>query len=369
MWRALPRDLFLARPGSGVVYAVVFGLVGRHPLIALLIDVALVAIVALLLHRVFARFLPRRCPDAAAVLWVVLANHGSLLHWATAAAITVALALLLFGVLLLDDGRVVAAAVVLGASVLCYEATGPAAAAVVVAVPLLRRRPWRRPLLVGATVLVPVAVWMLVNLPSVKDGLDQQADLGLLLPAHVGWGVLPDGAIATFGGAAALLATALVVVEAVRSRRWTVEAATLAAGAATILLGTMPFLRYYYSPLGAGDRVHVVAGVGTALLWTAIGAWTARHLPIAAFTPMAAAVVLAMVFVAWQGSMSWADAADDAGRVMASLPHLEPGDAVTIERPRVRRNVAAFADRSNILSAVQLEADTRDVVAGFTPGR
>jgi hypothetical protein len=66
--------------------------------------------------------------------------------------------------------------------------------------------------------------------------------------------------------------------------------------------------------------------------------------------------------------MAWADAADDATRTLATLPHLAPGDTAVIERPPVRRNVAAFADRSNIVSAVQLEAGTREVDARFRPG-
>lgn len=86
---------------------------------------------------------------------------------------------------------------------------------------------------------------------------------------------------------------------------------------------------------------------------------------------MATSVMLAAMGVAgWQGSMAWADAADDAARIVDELPRLGAGDSVRVEVPAVRRNVSAFADRSNIVGAVQLEAGTRDVDASLVrPGR
>lgn len=369
-WRALPPELFRARPGSGVVYALTFGVVGRHALVALAVQLALVVAAALLLRSLLARFVDDRLALATAGIWLVVPNHGSLLHWTTGSAITGALVLLLAGLLLLDDERPVVAALLLGASVLTYEATGPAAAAGLLAIPLLRRRAWRRPVLLGAAVLVPVAAWMLTNVPAVKDdGLGRTADLALVLPAHIGWGVFPDGPAAVLGGAVACVVAVLVAVDAGRRRTIDVEAGLAVAGVAVIVLGTLPFVRYYYAPLGAGDRVNVVAGVGTALLWTGLGAWLARRAPRPAMVTMAAVVLGAMGAASWQGSMAWAAAADDAARLLDGLPVMAPGDTVTVERPPVRRNVAAFADPSNIVGAVQLEAGTRDVDARFRPGR
>ena len=369
-WRALPADLFRARPGSGIVYALTVGLVGRHPLVAFVLQVALVAAAALLLQALAARFVGAPLATATALVWLWLPNHGSLLHWTTATPITVSLILLLAGLWALDDERPVWAALALGASVLSYEATAPAALLGLLVVPVLRGRPWVRPALIGAAVLAPVGVWMLANVPAVKDeGLRRTADLGLVVPAHVGWGVLPDGPVATIGGALACVAVVLVVVDAVRRRTIDVEAAMVLAGITTIVVGTVPFVRYFYAPLGAGDRVNVVAGVGTALLWTGLGAWLVRRLARPVAVSLAAAVLLAMGVASWQGSMAWADAADDATRILDGLPPLEPGDTVTVARPPVRRNVAALADRSNLVGAVQLEAGTREVDARFRPGR
>lgn len=329
-------------------------------------QVLLVLAAAVVLRSLLARFVSPALATATAGVWLVLANHGSLLHWTTATPITVALILLLVGLRLLDDERDLAAALVLGASVLCYEATAPAALVGLVVIPAFRRRRWMRPVLVGGAVLVPIGVWILANVPQVKDeGLSRTADLALVPPAHVGWGVLPDGPVAVIGGALACVVVVLVVVEGARRRTFTVEAAMLSAALATIVVGTVPFVRYFYAPLGAGDRVNVVAGVGTALLWTGLGAWLARHLPRAALATAVACTATAMGVASWQGAMAWADAGDDAARILRRLPPLEPGDTVTVERPPVRRNVAAFADRSNVVGAVQLEADTRDVDATF----
>ena len=334
---------------------------------ALVLQAALVAVVALLLRELLGRFLASSLATATALVWSVLANHGSLLHWAAAAPITVALALLLAGLLLLDDDRPVRAALVLGAGVLCYEAVAPAALVGLVAVPALRRRPWRRSLLAGLVVLSPVGVWMIANLPSVKAS--RSPDLALVLPAHLGWGVFPDGPVATVGGALACVAVVLVTVDVARRREPDAASAMVGAGLATIVLGTLPFVRYYYAPLGAGDRVNVVAGIGTALLWTGLGAWLWPRLPRAAAVPMIAAVGAGMAAASWQGATAWADAADDSTRILAELPPLSPGDVGVVERPPVRRNVTAFADPSNIRGAVQLEAGSRDVDARFRPGR
>jgi hypothetical protein len=353
-----------------VVYAATIGLVGRHPLAALAVQVVLVTAVALLLQSLLARFCGGRLATATSLVWLIVPNHGSLVLWTTATAITTSLVLLLAGLILLDDERVVAAAVALALSVLTYEATAPAAVVGLLAVPALRGRSWRRPAIVGAAALAPVAVWMVAHIPSVKDeGLHRTADLGLALPAHIGWGVFPDGPVAVVGGTLASVVLLLVVVDAGRRRAVDVEAAMTFAGVGVIVLGLLPFVRYFYAPLGAGDRVNVVAGVGTALLWTGLGAWLARRLPRPPSVAVTASVVAAMGVASWQGSMAWADASDDAARILDELPLIEPGDEVVVERPSVRRNVTAFADRSNLVSAVQLEAGTRDVDARFRPGR
>lgn len=368
-WRAIGGELVRARPGSGVVYAVVFGLVGRHPLVALAVQVAIAAATAVALRALLRRFVPEREALAIAALWVLLPNHASLLYWTTGSALTVALFLLLVGFGLLADDRPLVAAFVLGASVLTYEATGPAAVVGLAAVPALLGRPWRRPLLIGSCVLGPVAVWVVAAIPSVKQGLDETADLGQLLPAHVGWGVLPRGWPATGAGLACTIVLTLLVVESARRRHLGHEAALALVGAGVIAVGTVPFLRYFYAPLGAGDRVHVVAAVGTALVWTAAFTWTWRHVPAALATPAIAVVLVGFAIATLHSADAWADAHDEAAAVLARVRPVHAGDRVVVPRSTLRRNVAPFLDDSNFSGAVQLEAGTRDVEAYLGPAR
>jgi hypothetical protein len=301
------------------------------------------------------------------VAWVVLPNHGSLLYWTTGTAITAALLLLLVGLRLVADERVVAGGVLLAASVLTYEATAPAALAGAVVVPLLVRAPWRRTALVGGAFVVPPIAWALLAVPEVKQGLDRSADLGQLLPAHVGWGVFPRGWVATSLGLAACIAITVLLAEAVRRRRLGGDVGLVIAGAAVIVLGTLPFVRYFYAPLGAGDRVNVVAGVGTALLWVGVGRWLQRVAPPAMAGAAAAVVVVALAVAGWQSAQAWADAADEGDSVLASLRPVRPGDRIVVPQSTLRRNVAPFLDHSNIAGAVQLEAGTRDVDARLSP--
>lgn len=366
-WRALGGDLARARPGSAVVYAGVFGLVGRHPLVALVVQAALTALAATHLRSLLVRFVPPAAAFGVAALWVVLPNHGSLLWWATGSAITVALVLLLIGLRLLADGRTGAGVALLAAGVLTYEAVGPVAVAGLVAVPALAGRPWRRPLVVGLAALVPVGLWSLLAVPSVKRDLAATLDPSLVAPAHLGWGVLPSGPAATAGATLALVVLGVAGALTIRTRRLDPPVAWALAGLAVIALGTLPFVRYYYEPIGAGDRLNVVAGVGTAMLWFGILSAVLRWWRPAGVA-MTCLAVGGFAVAGWTRAQAWADAADDAGALLARLDLAGArGTLVEVERPPVRSNVTAFADRSNIAGAVQLEAGTRDVDARLVP--
>jgi hypothetical protein len=188
--------------------------------------------------------------------------------------------------------------------------------------------------------------------------------------------VFPSGPIATLLGVAALVGLAALALRA----RWCGHAGTSApereamklvgAGLAVVVLGTLPFVRYFYEPLGAGDRVNVVAGVGTAMVWAGLLRWLGEVVP---WRPVAAAagvlVVGAMATAGLQRSSAWAAAVDDGVRILRSLPPPDGDGSITVERPPVRQNVTAFADRSNIESAVQLQRGRRALVARLRPAR
>lgn len=367
-WLAAGAEQWQARPGAGAVYAAIFGLVGRHPLVALGVQVVLVAVTAVLLRRLLARFVAPATAWAVAGLWLVIPNHGSLLLWTSAVNITVALALLLAGLLLLAGERPAPAALLLALSVLCYEATAPAGLAGALAVPWLQGRSARRSLAWTLAAIVPAGAWMVAFFHPAKRGVRETADLALVPGAHLGEGVFPPGPAAMVLGTVAFVVLALLALEAVRAGRASTEAGLAGAGVAVIVLGTLPFVRYFYAPLGGGDRVNVVAGVGTALVWAGLGTWLWVRLPRSAVLAASAVVVVAMGWASVQRSWSWADAVDDGERTLAAVrPRLAPGVTVAVPAPPVRRNVAAFLDASNIAGAVQLEAGTRDVDARLVP--
>jgi hypothetical protein len=368
-WRALGGELARARPGSAMVYAGVFGLVGRHPLVALVVQTVLAAVAAVQLRALLLRLVAPAAAFGVAALWVVLPNHGSLLWWATGSALTVALLLVLVGLRWLAEGRTVAGVVLLGSAVLTYEAVGPVALVGCAIVPALAGCPWRRPLVAGLAVLGPAGVWSLLAVPSVKRDLGASLDAALVVPAHVGWGVWPSGVVATVGATAALVVLAVLSAVGWRRRRLEPPAAWALAGLTVIVLGTLPFVRYFYEPLGAGDRLNVVAGVGTAMLWFGILSAGVRWWRPGGVV-VAGLAVVGFAVTGWTRAQAWADAADDAAAILAGLDLAGAGGrdvVVVVERPPVRSNVTAFADRSNIAGAVHLEAGTRDVDVRLVP--
>ena len=353
---AAGRDQWLARPGAGVAYAVIFGVVGRHPLMAYLISAALVCAAAELFRRLL---LMVRVPPAlalvAAVVWVALPNHGSLLYWPSAANITLALVLLLAG---LRTSHPIAQPALLAASVLCYEATLPAAVLGLLVVPRLHSGTWRwRPLLRALPWLVAAGVWMIVNIHPSKRAVDARADLTLMLPAHFGWGVFAWRPLANVAGVAFCVAAALVLA---RRRPLGVEGWMVVAGLATIVAGTLPFVRYFYSPLGAGDRANVVAALGGAMAWTGVLALAVRHARVAGVA-IAAVLCVGALAEQWEAVRAWEHAAADGRRLMREL---EAG-ATAVDRPRMRRNVVGMLDPSNLDGAADLAADARAAQARF----
>lgn len=363
---AAGRLTWLNRPGQGAVYSLTFGLIGDHPMAHYVLQVALSALTAVLLHKLLRRFLDQGPALAIAALWLVVPNHGSLIRWPSASMILVGLALLLGAGLLLtrlepDLRSDVAAAVLITASVLCYEAMAPAAAVGAMALPRLADGRWRwSALIMGCAGALAGLGWVLLHFNPAKAGIDVTADLTQLFPAHFGWGIAPRPVLSVVVGLLGLTGLVVVAVRAVgigdrkREVDW-----LFVIGIALIGLGTAPFVKYFYAPLGAGDRVNVVAGVGTALCWYALGrmcwAWC-RHVAAAA----GGVVLVSMVAAGLEGDRTWSRAAREGQRVLAALPATTPDGTIVVgPRPVQIRNVAAFLDRSNIEYAVQLRLDDR----------
>lgn len=363
----------MARPVGWLVYVAGFGVLGRHPLAIYLVQTALNIVVATVLFVLCRRFLTPSRALCVALAWLVLPNHSSLDAWASTLNIVVALLLLLLGCLVLtgeptwrSTGGV---ALLLTASVLAYEATLPAAFLGVAVVPLaVGRRLRLQELLAPWVALVAAVGWILAHWSPVKS--DQGwSDVSHVIPAHFGWGVVGSSAVAP---ALSIVALAAITLSAARFglpsfRASRTEADLLVlVGVAVIVVGTVPFLRYFYSPLGAGDRVNIVAAVGAAITWTGIGLLLWQVRPRVA---VVAGVALAanMVVVGIQRDALYARAGRDVLVTMELLDERVPspdGPIAIGPVPLVEGNIVGLLDASNVDGALQLHRGTR-AVSGF----
>lgn len=352
-WMSAGSDQWRARPVGAAIYAVIFGLIGRHPLIHFMLAGLVMALIAVLLYVVTARFVPRVGALAFAVTWLILPNHTSLEMWASAFNIAVALLCLVAGVERLthpevSKGRDWTAAVLFGVGTLSYEAIGPVSVAAVALV-AFRRQPGRRlqALLPSAATLGAAGAWMLLNWHPEKTGLNQTVNLELVLPGHFGYTLLGDFLLARqLVPIVVLVVSALAIFRLVaRDRRdvgWEVWAVVV--GWAVIVLGTLPFIRYFYAPIGFGDRVTVVSGVGGALVLTGVAVMLGR-----AWKPLAGVAAALFLVGAVPQRISlvsdYATAADDARRVLAAVQDrwpTPPEKKIVFGPAVVERNIRAF---------------------------
>ena len=348
-WRAAGPDQLTARPGAAVVYAFLFGAIGRHPLAVLGVLAVLDAVGAVLLHRLLRRFVPSGVAALAAVLWLVLPNHTTTETWASAANISVSFVAMLAGLLLLIERRTVFGLLALAFAVLCYEACIPVAVAALLVLPPLRRVRWA-----GLAAVALPALWIVTHWHPAKKVAPWTTDVVRALPGHFGWGIVPDGLVATV----LLLAAVAGIVVAARRQEWTVL-----AGVAVIGLSVLPFVRYAYEPIGVGDRVMFVSAAGGALAWAGIVAMTAQWRAVVA----RALLVLLLggaVVARWQRADAWGDAASTAvavvDEVVADVP--EPDGPLLVDPlPGGRFNIAAFGDISHLRLALALAYDDPDI--------
>lgn len=354
-WMSAGSDQWLARPVGSAIYAVIFGLIGQRPLVLYALAVVVVTTVAILIRRVSARFVPVSAAFAVAALWLILPNHTSLEMWFSCLNIGVALLAILFGIdcLTLPDngsGRDWLAAAAFPLGVLSYEAVGPAAVAAVLVVGWTRRHGGRWTGVVPSLVtLAASALWLVINWHPEKKALDVTIDPTFVIPAH--FGVSVTGGVRlleTLLPAVVLSATIVAAYLLIREDRrggtgWPER--MVVVGWAVILLGVLPFVRYFYAPIGFGDRVTVVSSVGGAMVLVGVLAFIGRW-----WRP--AAVVLAVVVVgaglAQRASMvkDYAIAADDSRRILAAVESRWPtppdGEIVFGPEMIVERHVVAF---------------------------
>lgn len=353
-----------ARPGAAALYALMFGVIGPRPLAALALLALIGAATAGLLVVLLRSFFPETIAVGAAVLWVVLPNHVSLEVWASTVNIAASVLLTVAaGVVMLRWDIRWLAVPLLVAAALCYEAVIPAAAALVVVGPWRARGRIDWPL-VGASgaALLGVGLWIMSHWHPAKHVSSTTADLTQAVAAHLGWGIAPEGVLASLilvvGLLGLVLALGRLALPSWRDSTGPAERAVL-AGVVVIVLGTVPFVRYTYAPLGAGDRFNFVSSIGGALVWAGIlsMAWVRRR---AVFVVVVALLFLGALVARGQRSVLWHRAAHDAvaiqQAVVSSIPAPEGTVAIGPE-PIQQQNVAAYLDQSNVSAALQLAYD------------
>lgn len=383
-WAAAGEDQRVARPGAWVLYALVFGVVGEDAAVVVVLLGVVSLLTALLLARLLTRFVPSAVATAVALAWLVLPNHTSLEVWASAVNIAVAVLALVGGLVLVaglePDGersgpgraRLVGASAALGVGVLCYEAVAPAALAGALALPWLRAgRPRWRATMVAATGPVLAMGWILANWHPAKD-VKGWVDASQAVGGHLGWGIVPAGPaadLATVVGLAGSVAAAVVVV---RGRSTAPRATWLVlAGWAVVVLGVVPFLRYLYAPLGAGDRFSCVSAIGGAMVWVGLGWWLHGRRREAAVVAAAALLAGALVQRAHMADL-WSRAGDDSraleAEVRARFPEPPAEPLVFGPAPVQEDNVVAVLDASNVRGMLRWIYGTSDVDAVVTYG-
>jgi hypothetical protein len=357
----------VARPGAWLVFNLAFGLFGRHPLPLYLLQTALNAAVAVLLFFVLRRLLSRPLAAAVVAVRAVLPNHSAMDHWASTLAVVSALLLLLLGAWLLiracDERRAPWLAVALfGCSGLCYEATIPMAGALLLAIPLLTTRRLRWDVFLGGGVVVAAAgAWTLTHAwRGVPSGY---ADFSLPFTIQFGRGIAGAGAM---GPVLALVAAAGIAVAIWRLLAPSFRAAVgpgellVVAGLLTIVVGTLPFVKFPLTIEGINDRANVVSGIGAAMVWAGIGAvlWS-----LAGRRPevvIAAAALFACVVVPgrFTRDASYWRAGRDAEQLVAGLERSFPnadGPIVVGPAPLNRGGVVGLVADWDTTAALQLD--------------
>ncbi len=375
IWSTPGHLIFVNRPGAGLIYCIVFGVFGGHPLVGLTLLTALSAATAVLVYCIARRLLDWHIAAAVAGAWVVLPNHTSLEYWQSCVPLSAATVALLLGALVMTRPEVSwrragAAAMVLTVASLTYEAVFPAAVVAVALLPLLagRRWQWRRAL-GEVCLLLPAAIY-LVRYRSTQKSVSTVAPLQQALPGHFGWGVIRGGPLAT-----AVLAIALVLMLAALLRlalpgfrnETGLGERLIAFGLLVIVMGAIPFTFYLYAPLGAGDRFTLVSAIGGALAWVGVGVmlWRWRALVVGAALALAVLATVAHV----DRIDRWTTAAADGQRIVATVVARSPtpptAPVILGPSPVQEANVAAFLDQSNVTGMLRYLYGT-DVAGGIT---
>lgn len=282
------------RPGTALVYALVFGPLGDHPAAAHVLIVGLLTAVALVLRRLLERHVGAWAATAVALVYLVLPSQSSIVHWASTTNVLVALLALLWGLDFAEREQRFVSGLLVGIGVLCYEAILPAAVAAWAV--LAWRRKDRRMLVAPGICVAPAAVWV--------SGTTTNADplflrLGDGVASLFGWGIADADPLWRFLLLGIAILIGIVGARAILGRVVGDDRPEqlLAAGLVTIALGYAPFLLFGFGMdfTGQGDRANFLSTIGAAMVLVGVG-W--RVAAVAATRQLPAAVALLVAFAA-----------------------------------------------------------------------
>jgi hypothetical protein len=366
-------DQWYARPGAGALYALLFGGVGAHPAVYVLILAVLNAASAVLFLRLAQRFFGPTVAIVATFVWIIVPNHLALEVWGSAINIVVSQVLALGALLLLSRApvrgwRLAVALVLLVAGCLCYEALVPLAGLAVIALPwIVMRRFDPLPTIAGVVAVGAAGVWQLVHVNPAKKIGGFEGDPFVVLPANLGWGVTSFGVVSDLLFALALAGVIVALVRlampSLRPRTGVGEWAVL-VGVIIMFVGTLAFVRYGFEPVGGGDRENYIAAFGGALVWGGFAEILVRLQVPRVALGVAAAVFLCLTLPTRFARLQlWHDAGTDgvaiASNVVRTYP--QPPPMIVVGPRVVYGNLTAYFENTMLEAAVQLQYGRDDV--------
>ncbi len=271
------------RPIQAAYHGLTFAALGAHPNAHLLLVAALQAGCAILVVLAARRWFPPTTALLVGAVWAVLPNRGSTRLWISAAPVTIAIILLLLGVLAATSHppRSWLATLCCCLSVLCYEAGVGLCLVVVVWAWWREGDEWRDRLLRSSRGLVPFIAtleWNIATSPKHPTGSHGRA-LGVP-DALFGHGLVPRalGPIAVVAIASAIVGG---IVLGLRSGRRAEVTRLVGAGITAAVLGSVPFVLAGFEQVNEGpaDRANAFAGLGVALVLAGalLGWWERRR--------------------------------------------------------------------------------------------
>lgn len=365
LFSASTPELAASRPGMPIAYGLTFGLFGSHPLPLVVIASVVNVASAQVLFRTAQQYLARQASFALTGLWIVLPNHMALEIWPSTIMIAISLLLGLTAINLLghDDPNTINRAAILifaFASSAFYEGSLPMMCLAVLVVPKLRRGAFDlRLLAAGAISQGALAGWILMNLPPSKSARDVIA-LRDVLASFYGIGIVPEW----FEGVTIvgfMVGFSLLAYNAVRERRFELPERLVVGGFVIMAAGIMPYLRYFYTAVGPGDRLQYMSSIGGAA--TIIGLLWAMNRNLKLQTAVRIVACVGLVLVVWtraEGTTAWNQAGDDGITILKTIKQsdVDPLKPIVVgPEPVYHRGVTPFLDPSNVRPALAMLLD------------